>query len=35
VAVADLVVTSKGNSVVIDVLDNDTDPDGDILTISR
>jgi uncharacterized repeat protein (TIGR03803 family) len=33
-AVADSAVTSKGNSVIIDVLGNDSDPDGDALIIS-
>jgi large repetitive protein len=33
VAVNDSAVTSKGNSVIIDVLANDSDPDGDPLTI--
>ena len=33
VAVNDKAVTSSGNSVIIDVLFNDSDPDGDTLTV--
>lgn len=34
VAVADTATTAEDNSVVVDVLTNDTDPDGDVLTVN-